>query len=706
MGIALHPFRQPLDGLLTFVLAAAVLLVYPDAPFVYGALVALGAVLGLAHGARMLPLAALVHLAATSLSGQGLAHGAALTVAFMLQLGVLLGAVRFLRGFDRRLLAEQLLEQRAASPALAPVAVGAVLTGGALASLSGLGPVNFEGFLTGATSWPVHAMGALTVLPMLLEALPRAAAGRARLDASAWRRRAVYTLWWVVSLASVGAVAYGLSGLAPGNETLLFVVLTLIVLWGGFRLPPVCVSAGLALAGLVGHAWLYGRGVVPDLSLQGAVLLLASAALFFSGLMRARKRAERLLRASEQRLRTLVQTLPDHLLTVDRSGRVLGHRSPSGAETVALDALGVGSELSAFVAPEYQRMLRETLERADTVDEPLRLELPVTLHGSARVAEFRFRRQNPGTLLAVVRDVTARRNAERALRLSEERYALVFQHLRDALVQTDTQGRLVFANDATTRLTGHTVAELLGRELVGLFARTEATAGTLAELQQCLRGEREEAVGELRLAAVAAQPWVQVSFRRTFNARGEATGCAGLISDISTKKANEARIQYLATHDVLTGLPNRAAFNQHLEAGLQRARRADKQLALLFIDLDGFKRVNDTLGHAAGDEVLKEVAARLRSVLRRADVVARLAGDEFVVILEALDSEDAAASVVRKVLETLNKPYFASADSVQPGASVGVALYPRHGEDAEALLRHADTAMYRAKARGKQRVTA
>jgi diguanylate cyclase (GGDEF)-like protein/PAS domain S-box-containing protein len=706
MDIALHPFRQPLDGVLSFVLAAAVLLAYPDAPFVYGALVALGAVLGLAHGARMLPLVAMAHLAATSLSGHGLVSGAALTVTFALQLSILLGTVRLLRGLDRQPIADQLLEQRAASLALAPVAVGAMLTGDALASLSGLGPVRFGDFLTGATSWPVQAMGALVVLPMLLEALPRAATGRARLDASAWRRRVLHTLGWVVSLASVGAATYGLSGLAPGNETLLFVVLTLTVLWGAFRLPPVCVSAGLALAGLVGHAWLYGRGVVPDLSLQGAVLLLASAALFFSGLMRARKQAEWLLRASEQRLRTLVQTLPDHLLTVDRSGQVLGHRSPSGAQAAPLDALGVGRNLSAFVAPEYQRMLRETLERADTADAPLRLELPMTLEGSVRVAEFRFRKQSSGVLLAVVRDVTARRNAERALRLSEERYALVFQHLRDALVQTDAQGRLVFANDATARLTGHTVAELLGRELMGLFARVETTAGTLAELQQCLRGERDEAVGELRLAAVAAQPWVQVSFRRTVNARGEATGCAGLISDISIKKANEARIQYLATHDVLTGLPNRAAFNQHLEAGLQRARRADKQLALLFIDLDGFKRVNDTLGHAAGDEVLKEVAGRLRSVLRRADVVARLAGDEFVVILEALDSEDAAASVVRKVLEALNKPYFASAESVQPGASVGVAMYPRHGEDAESLLRHADTAMYRAKARGKHRVSA
>lgn len=707
MGIALRPFHQPLDGLLLFGLAVAALLVYPDAPFVQGALTALGMALVLVHGWRMLPMVAMAHFVASAFAGAGLPLAAVATATFVLQLGVPLVALRILRDVAGRPFAEDLLEQRSASTALAPAAVGGILAGGALANLLGIGGVGFEQFLGGATSWPVQAMGVLAVLPVVLEMLPRRAQSSLRANPQAWRRRTLYTLWWVINLVLGGATAYGLSQTVPGNDFLLFVVLTLTVLWGAFRLPPVCVSAGLALAGLVGHAWFYGRSVVPGLPLQGALLLLASGALFFSGAMHARKRAERRVRASEERLRSLVQTLPDHLLTLDTTGQVLSHHSPSVRSADALDTLVVGSNLVALASAEHGQELRQTLARVVVADHSLRLEVPLALDGSVRIVELHLRQQGIEAILAVARDVTARRHAERALRLSEERYALVFAHLRDALMQTDAQGRLVFVNDAAARLTGYTTAQLLGRELTGLFVRSEATANTLGELYQCIRGEREETVGELRLGTVSgANPWVQVSFRRTLNARGEVTGCAGLVFDISAKKASDARIHYLATHDVLTGLPNRAAFNQHLEAGLERARRSGKQMALLFIDLDGFKQVNDTLGHAVGDEVLKETAARLRGVLRRADVVARLAGDEFVVILEALDSEEALASVVRKVLQALNKPYFENPDSPQPGASIGVAMYPRHGEDAESLLKHADSAMYRAKAQGKARVVA
>lgn len=703
MDIALRPFRQPLDGLLLFALAAGLLLVHPQAPFIHGGLTALALALGLVHGWRMLPSLAIVHLLAAGALGQGAVLATALTATFALQAAAALLAANALRGPDSRPLRESLLEQRAASPALAPMATGAILAGGALASLLGLGAVRFEEFLAGATSWPVQATGALVALPVLLEALPPDARQASRRVAPQnWRKRVSGVLGWALGLILSGALTYGAPEAASGNEFLLFVVLTLVVLWGALRLAPVCVSAGLALAGLTAHAWLYGRGIVPGLSLQGTVLLLASAALTLSALMSTRKQTERLLRASEQNLRALVQALPDHLLTLTGAGRVMSHHSPAGAQGDALDVLAVGCELTALAPPEHRRILRETLAQARGSDEPVHLEVPLTLNGEARVIEFSFRRKTSELVLAVARDATARRSVEHALRLSEARYALVFRHLRDALVQTDARGRLVFANDATTQLAGVPAAQLLGRELIELFARTESTAAALEELRQCLRGEREDAAGELRMAGALAAPWVHVSFRRTLDSRGKPSGCAGLISDISAKKMSEARIQYLATHDVLTGLPNRAAFNQHLEAGLERARRSAKPLALLFIDLDRFKQVNDTLGHAAGDDVLKEVAARLRAVLRRADVVARLAGDEFVVILEGLDSEDAAAAVTRKVHDALNRPYFEQAASPQPGASVGTALFPRHGEDAESLMRYADTAMYRAKARTRR----
>jgi diguanylate cyclase (GGDEF)-like protein len=189
-------------------------------------------------------------------------------------------------------------------------------------------------------------------------------------------------------------------------------------------------------------------------------------------------------------------------------------------------------------------------------------------------------------------------------------------------------------------------------------------------------------------------------------AEGEDPIFYAFVRDISERRRSEEQLAYLAYHDPLTGLPNRLMVEQELDFALARARRSDRAVALMFVDLDDFKDVNDRLGHAAGDRLLAAVAGRLRGVLRSSDVLARQGGDEFLVLLADLPDDPALAaeSVGAKLLEALREPFVVAGTEVRTGASIGICLYPLDGSDTESLLRHADAAMYGAKAGGGGRL--
>jgi diguanylate cyclase (GGDEF)-like protein len=182
---------------------------------------------------------------------------------------------------------------------------------------------------------------------------------------------------------------------------------------------------------------------------------------------------------------------------------------------------------------------------------------------------------------------------------------------------------------------------------------------------------------------------------------------AALLQTMEELRSSEARLEHLAHHDSLTGLPNRILLTDRLELALARANRSGQKLALLFLDLDGFKLINDSHGHDVGDQVLKQVAARLQAELRQADTVARLGGDEFIVLLADLDdARDAASMVARKCIEALRLPFLVEGVQLQLGVSVGIACYPDDGRHALSLLAHSDQAMYRAKQNGRNRYEA
>ena len=259
---------------------------------------------------------------------------------------------------------------------------------------------------------------------------------------------------------------------------------------------------------------------------------------------------------------------------------------------------------------------------------------------------------------------------------------------------------MTYVNPAFERITGYAAAEVLGRNC-RILQGPGTAAESVARISEALRAGEECRVTLRNYRADGIAFWNELSLAPVRDAAGEVTQYIGIQNDVTERREAEDRVQYLAYHDALTGLANRHALEQALERATQRARTGGSALALLYVDLDAFKRVNDSLGHAAGDELLRQVGDRLRALVRPGDILARQGGDEFLILLDNLgrDAESVAGGVARRLVAALRRPFLVTGAQVQIGASVGVSLFPRDSGDLGALLRHADAAMYRAKAR-------
>ncbi len=301
-----------------------------------------------------------------------------------------------------------------------------------------------------------------------------------------------------------------------------------------------------------------------------------------------------------------------------------------------------------------------------------------------------------GGSIWVFADVTARRQAEEKLRLS----ATVLEHIADGVMVIGVDGRIVAVNPAFTQITGFIEMEALGQEFS--FTRSSrqdaAFYGALwAELAETgfWRGE----IWNVRKNGELYLEWLTVSAVRDDHAT--ITHYVGVFSDITKVKESQEKLDHMAHHDPLTALPNRLLFHDRLHHALQRAARDGEQLAVMFIDLDRFKNVNDTLGHHVGDELLKQVAGALQRRLRDGDTLARLGGDEFIVLLENIEGQFGAGMVAEKLMAMFEQPFIVSDYELFVTASVGISLFPADADDLNMVIRNADVAMYQAKARGR-----
>lgn len=294
------------------------------------------------------------------------------------------------------------------------------------------------------------------------------------------------------------------------------------------------------------------------------------------------------------------------------------------------------------------------------------------------------------------RDIAHRQGEER-MRL----HAAALESTRDGVMVTDLDTRIVSVNRAFTEITGYREDEVLG-ETPAKMSSGRHDEAFYRDMWSKLAGQGhwQGEICNRRKDGELYTHWISISVVR--DGAGRKTHYVGVFTDITRLKETEEKLRRLAHYDPLTGLPNRLLIQSRLEHALEIAQRSRTRVAVLFIDLDNFKTVNDGLGHAAGDELLAAVASRLRRRLRREDTLGRLGGDEFVLLLEHLDEPQQAAAVAQDLFETLATPFhLATGDDVYVQASVGIGLYPDDGASAEELIRDADAAMYQAKRSGR-----
>lgn len=310
------------------------------------------------------------------------------------------------------------------------------------------------------------------------------------------------------------------------------------------------------------------------------------------------------------------------------------------------------------------------------------------------------------SLPRALRNIIERKAAEEALFLEKERAQVTLDSIADAVLCIDAAGNVTYLNSVAESLLGWSREEAGGRPLNDVFLLVDGTTRrSPARNPLALAMERNAPVGLAANSVLVRRDGAEIAIEDSAapirGRDGAVVGAVMVFHDVSASRKVMARMSHLAQHDFLTDLPNPVLLDDRIAQAIALARRHDKQLAVLFMDLDRFKDVNDSLGHDTGDQLLKSVAQRLKACVRGSDSVSRKGGDEFVVLLSEISHEEHAARSAEKIIAAVTAAHPIDGGELQVTASIGIALYPRDGADAESLLKAADAAMYQAKAGGR-----
>lgn len=305
----------------------------------------------------------------------------------------------------------------------------------------------------------------------------------------------------------------------------------------------------------------------------------------------------------------------------------------------------------------------------------------------------------------ILRSVIERKAGEEALFVERERAQVTLNSIGDAVLSTDIAGNVVYLNVVAEEMTGWSRREAIGRPLAEVFRIIDGATRepALDPLAQAVRQNKVVGLAAncILVRRDGSESAIEDSAAPIHDRSGQVTGAVIVFHDVSAARAVTQRMAHLAQHDFLTNLPNRMLLGDRVANAISLARRHAKKCAVLFLDLDGFKRINDALGHPAGDELLHSVSRRLVTCVRGSDTVSRQGGDEFVVLLSEIEHAADAAVSAQKVLSVLAPPHRVAGRELNVTASIGISICPDHGADAETLIRCADTAMYQAKEEGR-----
>ena len=404
-----------------------------------------------------------------------------------------------------------------------------------------------------------------------------------------------------------------------------------------------------------------------------------------------RRRAEQAMRESEHRYRTLFEGNPLPMWIYD-------------FETTRIIAVNeAAAQHYGYTKDEFLRMRITDIQ---TDDAPPDQDVRVSRHARHRkkdgatidadVSSYEFVSGGRRSRLVIASDVTERRRTEKRLRESEERYRLLFERNLAGVFRTTLDGRILDVNDALAHMLGYERDDLLRENAAVAYFADDDRSRLMAQLQE----EKALSNVEVRMRRRDGSAiWVLENM--TLLDEPNSGVIEGTIVDITARKVAQDQIEYQAYHDVLTALPNRALFRDRITVALAHARRYRRGAAVMFLDLDRFKLINDTLGHTVGDGLLQAAAQRLVSSVRAEDTVARMGGDEFTILLSDVSDQRAVGIVAGKVLEAISAPIVVEEHELAVTTSIGIAVFPEDGGDAESLLKSADRAMYRAKEIGR-----
>jgi diguanylate cyclase (GGDEF)-like protein/PAS domain S-box-containing protein len=395
--------------------------------------------------------------------------------------------------------------------------------------------------------------------------------------------------------------------------------------------------------------------------------------------------------------RQIIDTMAEGLLVFDRDGAIRvanaaaerfgGLNNLLGVSCADLDRRWFDGSLVELLDPEQRRNGEITFARPDG-------DKGVAAVSSSKLHDARGEWVG---VVCIVHDITERQRSEAAVRASEALYRALVETSPDGVLATDSTGTILMTNGRAAALIGLTPQETVGRDALDFITPEdrERLLGSVSDSTgDTVARDSEYALARADGTTVA----VELSMTRV-PAENSEVRLMAVVRDITERKQREEEIRHLAFHDSLTGAVTRAVLRDRMSEAIARSRRAGTHAALVFADLDGFKRINDTKGHDAGDDVLRDVSRVLTGVLRESDTLARVGGDEFVLLVPDLPGPEAAASVAQRILRELHAAA-ASTRAVGVTVSLGVAVFPGDADGVDELLRHADRAMYEAKRRG------
>jgi diguanylate cyclase (GGDEF)-like protein/PAS domain S-box-containing protein len=422
----------------------------------------------------------------------------------------------------------------------------------------------------------------------------------------------------------------------------------------------------------------------------------------------ALKKAQEALSESEQKYRTILQNMEEGYFEVDLRGNITFFNDATCRNQGRSREELLGMNNREYMTPEMAKKTYAIYNKVYRTGNPARfidIEI-IRKDGTMAMLEesvslLRNAAGEPIGFFGVSRDRTEQKKAEEALRQSEEKYRTIIENIEDGYYEVDLAGNFTFVNDALCRIQGYTRNEMIGmnnREYMD-----KKTAQKVYKIfNAVLRTGKSTTITHWQIFRKdKSKREVESSVSLMRDPSGNPRGFRGVIRDITVRKQAEEELQYRATHDVLTDLPNRLLFSDRLALALMQAQRNQKRLAVMMLDMDYFKNVNDTMGHSAGDRLLRVVGNRLTELLRSGDTVARVGGDEFLLLLSEIGGIEDANTIAQKILEAFRRPFILDDQGIMITTSIGVAIFPDDGDNADILVKYADVAMYRAKDEGR-----